>query len=98
MSRGSRRRLTTCLPAWTPSRADAIPRRAVMTLELLATLADLAALNIDVSDTALADSLLASMSAAVREAAGTPITDTTSTVRFKSEERRVGEEGRSRRH
>lgn len=59
-----------------------------MTLEPLATLADLTALNIDTSNVALADSLLASVSAAVREAAGTPITETTSTVRFATESSR----------
>jgi len=56
-----------------------------MTLEPLATVADLAALNIDVSDGGLAESLLTSVSAAIREAAGTPISRTTSTVRFATE-------------
>lgn len=51
----------------------------------LATVADLTALGVDTTNTALVDSLLVSVSEAVREAAGTPITLTTSTVSFSTE-------------
>lgn len=51
-----------------------------MALTPLATVADLDARGIDTTDTVLVDALLASASAAVREAAGVPITETTSTI------------------
>lgn len=46
----------------------------------LATVADLTAYNVDTTNAALANKLLASVSEAVREAAGTPISKVTSTV------------------
>lgn len=49
-------------------------------MEPLATTADLEALNIDTSSQTLVESLLESVSYAVREAAGAPISLTTSTV------------------
>lgn len=52
----------------------------------LATVADLTALNVDITGKeVLADSLLASVSEAVREAAGVPITRESSTVSFGTE-------------
>lgn len=56
-----------------------------MALEPLATVADLAALGIDTDDADLVDSLLISVSAAVREAAGVPIIRTASTVSLATE-------------
>lgn len=53
-----------------------------MALNPLATVADLDARGIDTSDTTLADTLLESASAAVREAAGVPITETTATIKL----------------
>ena len=49
-------------------------------MEPLATTADLAARGIDTTDTALTDALLASASAAIRDAAGVPISRTTATI------------------
>lgn len=54
-----------------------------MAPEPLATVADLSALGIDTTDTALVGSLLASVSAAVREAAGVMISRATSTIRLE---------------
>lgn len=51
-----------------------------MALEPLATVDDLAALKIDTSDAALVTELLAAASSAVREAAGSPITQGTWTL------------------
>lgn len=51
-----------------------------MALDPLATVADLTAYGVDTSNTALVDGLLASVSAAVREAAGVSISQTTGTV------------------
>lgn len=56
-----------------------------MALEPLATVADLVDLGIDTSNTALANFLLDSVSAEVRDAAGVPITLTTSTVEIATE-------------
>ncbi|MFD7429050.1 hypothetical protein ACFV6Z_18685 [Streptomyces sp. NPDC059818] len=58
-----------------------------MALDPLATLADLAALGLTVEDseTAIAERYLAVASAAVREAAGTPISQTISTVVVEGE-------------
>lgn len=49
-------------------------------MEPLATVSDLEIRGIDIPDTALVETLLASASAAVRDAAGTVITETTATV------------------
>ena len=57
-------------------------------LEPLATVADLAALGIDTTKTALVESLLESVSAEVRDAAGSLITKITSTVSFATESSR----------
>lgn len=51
-----------------------------MALALLATVVDLSARGVDVSDEELALTMLAAASAAVREAAGSSISETTSTV------------------
>lgn len=51
-----------------------------MALTPLATPADLEARGIDTTDAALTEALLASASAAIREAAGTPISQTTATI------------------
>src|SRR5690625_1731221 len=56
-----------------------------MSVDSLATVEDLAALGIEVSDSVLAERLLASVSAEVRDAAGVPITKATSTVSFPTE-------------
>lgn len=56
-----------------------------MAIEPLATVADLADLGISVDDPTLAHSLLASVSADVREAAGSLITVATSTVEIATE-------------
>lgn len=58
-----------------------------MALEPLATVADLVALGLAVDDaeTAIVQTYLAVASAAVREAAGTPISQTTSTVTLEGE-------------
>ena len=53
-----------------------------MALAPLATPDDLAARGLDVSDTALVDTMLAVASASVRAAAGSPIAQTTSTVKL----------------
>jgi hypothetical protein len=56
-------------------------------LAALATVADLAArgLTVDVAETAIVETYLDVASAAVREAAGTPISETTSTVTLEGE-------------
>ena len=56
-----------------------------MALDPLATVADLVALGltVDESETAIVENYLAVASAAVREAAGTPISQTTSTVKLE---------------
>lgn len=51
-----------------------------MALAPLAVAADLSARGIDVTDTALVDAMLAAASEAIRDAAGAPISQTTSTV------------------
>src|SRR5690625_6304226 len=56
-----------------------------MALEPLASVSDLSVYNVDTSDTALVERLLESVSAAVRDAAGVPITKTTSTVTMWTE-------------
>lgn len=56
-----------------------------MTIAPLATVADLSAYNVDIEDTELVTRLLDSVSAAVRAAAGVPITKTTSTVSLWTE-------------
>lgn len=56
-----------------------------MALAPLATVADLSALGIDTTNSALVDSLLTSVSAAVRDAAGVPISRTISTVTMWTE-------------
>lgn len=58
-----------------------------MALAALATVADLAArgLTVDVAETAIVETYLDVASAAVREAAGTPISETTSTVTLEGE-------------
>lgn len=58
-----------------------------MALDPLATLADLAALGMTVEggETAIAERYLAVASSAVREAAGSPISETTSTVTLEGE-------------
>lgn len=55
-----------------------------MALAPLATSADLLARGVDVTDADLADRMLASASAAVREAAGAPISEVTSTVEVEA--------------
>lgn len=56
-----------------------------MALEPLAAVSDLSVYNVDTSDIALVERLLESVSAAVRDAAGVPITKTTSTVTMWTE-------------
>ena len=58
-----------------------------MALDPLATMADLAALGLTVDDTetAIVERYLATASTAVRQAAGTPISQTTSTVALEGE-------------
>lgn len=51
-----------------------------MALDYLATTADLADLGVDTSDAALTDAALAAATDSVRDAAGVPISQTTSTV------------------
>lgn len=55
-----------------------------MAISPLATPADLEARGIDTSDAALVDALLASASASIRDAAGSPITETSATITVAS--------------
>lgn len=54
----------------------------------LATVADLTARGIETSNTALIEALLDAASSAIREAAGTPITETTATAKFPTPDSR----------
>lgn len=56
-----------------------------MSVDSLATVDDLTNLGIEVTDANLAEMLLASVSSEVRDAAGVPITETTSTASFPTE-------------
>src|SRR5690625_3827363 len=56
-----------------------------MSVDSLATVDDLTNLGIEVADANLAEMLLASVSSEVRDAAGVPITETTSTASFPTE-------------
>lgn len=56
-----------------------------MSVEPLATVDDLTNLGIEVTDAELAETLLASVSSEVRDAAGVPITSAVSTVAFPTE-------------